>query len=211
MTDERFKDHYYQTDKVILLPYIDHRQAFPDGFLVNLYEQMKADGLLETVFAGMSDVTCNKFVSYLSTHPMVVYIIKEEMNCVGFGWVAQSEGITGARKGSFGFTFFRKYWGTQMVRDLCWLSLRWWFHELKIDVLYATSLRTNRLATNFSRIFGFEKIGNLPMFFQKGDKLVDGTLICLKKTNFDFLYDAWYQSQESSKVSGNQAHTVLTS
>ena len=203
----RFPDHYYQTDQVILLPYFDHRGAFPEDFLVHLYSQMMEDGLLETVFAGMSRVTLNKFVVYLSSHPTVIYIEKPG-NVVGFGWVAQSEGIDGARKASFGFTFFRKYWATKRVRDLCWFSLRWWFTELKVDVLYATSLRSNRLATNFSRIFGFNRIGDLPMFFQKGDSLVDGTLICLKRYDFDPLYEQWY---EGVKECGIEAVTVLTS
>lgn len=207
--EKRLANHTYQTDKVILVPYLDNRKVFPDDFLAQLYGQMLKDGTLETVFAGMSDVTLNKFVSYLSKHPVVVYVLKPG-DVVGFGWVAQAEGCDGARKASFGFTFYRKYWGTQLVRDLCWFSLRWWFEELKIDILYATSLKTNHMATNFARTFGFQKIGHLPMFFQKGDRLVDGTLICLKKSEFDPLYQSWHESQQSPKDTGVETLAVLT-
>lgn len=205
-----FKDYYYQTDKVILLPYKDHRDVFREDLLVHMYAQLLKDGTLDMVFAGMPNVTLNRFVSYLSKQPVVIYVIKPN-NVVGFGWVTQAEGVDGARKGSFGFTFFRKYWGTEMVRDLCWLSLHWWFHVLKIDILYATSLRTNRLATNFSRNFGFSFIGVLPMFFEKQGRLVDGTLICLKKSDFDPHYEFWRQSQEIRKESGIESQPVLTS
>lgn len=208
--EQRLAGHYYQTDKVILVPYLDHRKAFPEGFLASLYCQMAKDGTLETVFAGMPEVTLNRFVSYLSSHPVVVYMIKPN-DVVGFGWITQSEGKDGARKASFGFTFFRKYWGTLLVRDLCWFSLRWWFHELNIDILYATLLSANRMATNFSRIFGFHKVGTLPMFFQKGDRLLDGTLICLKRDDFDPLYECWYKSRVVIKDSGIETLPVLTS
>lgn len=205
----RLAGHHYQTDKVILAPYIDNRQAFPDDFLVHLYTQMKKDRTLDTVFAGMPTVSLNRFVAYLSKQPVVIYVIKPN-DVVGFGWITQSEGVNGARKASFGFTFFRKYWGTERVRDLCWFSLRWWFNELNIDILYATSLSTNRLATNFSRIFGFTKIGTLPMFFQKGESLVDGTLICLKRDDFMPRYESWYESQQSVKDTGIETLAVLT-
>lgn len=205
-----FDSYQYQTDKVLLLPYKDHRHVFPDDLFVHLYAHMLKDQTLDTVFAGMPQVTLNRFVAYLSKQPVVIYLIKPN-DVVGFGWITQSEGIDGARKASFGFTFFRKYWGTELVRDLCWLSLAWWFHELRVDILYATSLKKNRLAINFSRNFGFSHVGVLPMFFEKDGALVDGTLIYLKRSDFDPRYESWRMSHESVKVSGIETVTVLTS
>lgn len=191
--DLNLKDFEYQTEEVLLLPLSGkHRHLFPPDLYERLHEQLVSDGTLETVFTGMPDAAdINAWKGYIDQQPVVLYIIKPD-RLVGFGWITQVQGIPGQRKGAFGFVFFKSAWGTQKVRDLCWLSLRWWTVEMDVQILYATSLKTNRLAVNFAlKNFGFQKIGTLPMFFLQGRQLVDAVLIYLKKTDFDPLYERW--------------------
>ncbi len=56
---------------------------------------------------------------------------------------------------TFGFNFFKEYWGKEEIRDLVMLGLAYWFRELKVDVLHGITLEDNFLARNFSRRFGF--------------------------------------------------------
>jgi hypothetical protein len=194
ISDLNLGSHPYQTAETILLPYI--KSKFAPDLMEQLHRRLIADDTLTTVFSGMPNAhDFSAWHGYLSKLPVVLYVRKPD-TILGAGWLAQAEGTAGQRKGAFGFWFFRSAWGTQYVRDLCWLSLRWWFEEMDTVILYATSLKTNRLAVNFSRNFGFCKLCDLPLFFLQGQKLVDATLIVLKKTDFDPLYEKWRSGQQ---------------
>lgn len=198
LSDLSLGSHEYQTPEVILLPYL--KSKFPPDFLERLHRQLIKDNILKTVYTGMPDAEdFSAWKAYMEKQPIVLYIIKPD-RLVGYGWLSEVQGVPGQRKGAFGFLFFREAWGTKFVRDLCWLSLRWWFHELDTAILFATSLKTNKLAVNFSRIFGFQKIGDLPMFFLQDGRLVDAVLIYLKKTDFDVVYDRWRSGIPENKL-----------
>jgi len=202
VTDLNLKEFDYQTPEVLLLPVnLQYRKLFPPDLYQRIHQQLIADGTLQTVFCGMQNAEDFKeWSDYITKCPVVLYIIKPD-RLIGFGWVAEREGVEGHRKASFGFGFFRHAWGTKLVRDLCFLSLRWWF-DLDIEILYASSLKTNRLAVNFSRNFGFRKLCDLPKFFLQAGRLVDGTLICLPRDVFDPLYTAWRVKVDTPQVSG---------
>lgn len=207
---DRFANHPYRTDKVLLLPYLDSQQVFPEDFLVRLYRQTRDEGLIETVFAGTPNFNLNRFISFMSARPIVLYI-QHPNDVAGYGFISQSEGVDGARKAAFGFLFFKKYRGTVHVRDLCTLSLAWWFYELNTDILYATSLKTNRLAWNFAKkVFGFTFLCDLPMFFCDGGRLADAVLMCLKREDFTPQYNRWKQMQAFKQVPSNEATLVVT-
>src|SRR5882762_6240918 len=198
--------HQYQNDQVVLLPYLKTPGVFPDDLWPRIHARLMDDGTVSTIFPGMGMFSAQDLDRHMKRQPAVLYVIKPD-TLVGFGWITQSEGPDGARKAAFGFAFFRSTWGTALVRDLCFLSLAWWFEELKIEILYGSLLKTNRMATNFSRNFGFKDVGDLPMFFVVGGKLVDGHLICLKKSDFmpryEFHRSTWNEAAVSPAVRSN--------
>lgn len=207
--DLNLKTHPYQNDEVLLLPYYQKGKAFPEDLFQRIHAQLISDAILDTIFCGMTDAHDFKtWYAYISKKPVVLYIVKPD-TLVGFGWAAESEGIDGARKMAFGFGFFRSAHGTQLVRDLCFLSLRWWFEELGANILYASSLKTNHMAVNFSRNFGFEYLCELPMFFLYGDKLVDGHLICLKRDDFRPIYEEWLANRGTWKGLGGKVNGAV--
>lgn len=190
LEDLNLRTHEYQTDRVVLLPYV--KSKFPPDLLARLHSRLIEDGTLETVFTGMRDARdFEQWNGYMSKQPIVLFVRKPD-SIIGAGWVSEVQGVDNARKAAFGFWLYRSSWGTKEGHDLCRFALRWWFETFRIDILYATSLKTNRLAINFAlRRFGFRKLCDLPMFFTQGKSLVDGTLICLKKTDFDVVYERW--------------------
>ncbi len=200
ISDLNLADFKYQTEEVILLPFSGkYRYLFPSDLLAKLHGRLVADETLAQVFAGMNDrEDVDKWVPYMDKQPIVLYIEKPG-TVTGFGWITESQGIDGARKAAFGFWFVKQAWGTQRVRDLCWLSLRWWFEELNVNILYATSIRANRMAVNFSRIFGFKYLCLLPMFFVQNGKMDDAHLICLKREDFRPKFDLWRESHPAQE------------
>ncbi len=200
-----FDVHPYQTDTVVLTPYIKTR--FDPGLMPRLHAGLVKDGTLRTVFSSMEDPEIfENWWAYMSAQPIVLFVKKPGL-IIGAGWISQAEGKDGARKAAFGFWVYRESWGTTEAHDLCRFALKWWFEVFRVDILYATSLKTNRLAVNFAlRRFGFQKLCDLPMFFPQDGQLMDATLICLKKEDFDVVYDRWrlgIQEPRKSFVNGS--------
>lgn len=192
----------YQTPRSVLVPYNANQKAFfPEMFLPALYGRLKEDDLLSVTFPGDSMDHLNKFVSYFTDvrHPLLIGnivtdgVVGEQ---AGVGWICESAGSDGARKASFGFVFFRKFWGTVEARELSWFMLAWWFHELNIDILYGTGLLSNGLARNFAQNFGFTHLCTLPKFFYGKSELHDASLSCLERPTFDERFNQWYESIE---------------
>lgn len=167
----------YATDRVHLSPY--EPAAFDEDFLVLLYQQMKRDNLVELVCL---PTNLNDFVSYLHARPIVVGCVKSpDYPVAGFGWLNEVEGVDGARKASFGFSFFRKHWGKPEIGEISDLALEWWFRECRIDILYGASLTFNRAARIFAARMGFTSVGILPGFFVINGEMLDAHLVYLKK------------------------------
>lgn len=172
----------YSTERVHLCPY--DPEAFDEDFLVKLYRKTKDDGLMELVFPAMAS-TLNAFVSYLHARPMVIGCLKlPDYPVVGFGWLNEAEGYDGARKASFGFTFFRQFWGKSEIGEISKLAIRWWFTECRIDVLYGATLSFNRAARLFAIRMGFTSVGNMPGFFIRDGEMLDAHLVCLRKSDW---------------------------
>lgn len=190
----------YKTPKVVLVPYVESQGEFPEDFLAKLYFQTKRDDLLPIIFPGMSMKHMNHFVSYLSKRPLLVYCVMngEMLDVAGFAWITEHEGPEHERKAGFGFGFFKAWQGKRETRDLVWLCLRWWFNELKISILYGTTLQTNGPAKNFSRIFGFVNQGVLPKFFYRNGRLEDASLELLEEAVFTPKFEAWLSGTKRS-------------
>lgn len=187
----------YETDRLILLPYDKTATAtFREEFLPLLYLRLKEEKTLDLIFPGMGMGHMNDFVAYMrNAAGFVVPSLKMDGKVlpVGLGWLAEVDGPVGARKGSFGFGFFKEMWvNRERVRwhvDLSTLMLAYWFEECKCEILYGTSI--NPKALNYSRRFGFSKPYRLPKFFSRGGVLTDAHVIYLEREAFRRYYSHW--------------------
>ena len=159
---------------------------FPETTLVGLYAKTKEQGLMHRSFTGFGKgVTLERFVAYLSTRPVVIGFDKNNNNLIGYGYLAESEVSKAGRKATAGYVFFKEYWGTEHIRDLCRITLQHWFVALNIDVLYGSMRATNRLALRFAtKELGFRTIGWMPKFFVTDEGLFDGILVVLEREAF---------------------------
>ena len=181
---EVLKAWKYQADRVHLSPY-DSR-AFPEDLFVTLYHLAKP--MLGLIFPGWNTtMTLADFVGFMNTHQkgMVIGVLKPDWKVAGWAWLNEIEGVSGARKASFGFGFFRKFHRTPEIREISRLALAYWFEQIGIDVLYGATLRRNYAAIRFSREMGFNQIGVAPKFFVKDGKMEDAWLVCLERGDFE--------------------------
>jgi RimJ/RimL family protein N-acetyltransferase len=176
----------YQSERVHLLPYVEGSPSnvFHEDFLFLLHRQCKEEGILEILFPGMPFVTVARFVAYLKDRPVLVGLIKPESRVAGFGFLYEVEGNDESRKATCGFCFFKEWWGTPEIREISRICLKYWFKEVKLKVLFGTTLWRNKLAVRFAKNLGFESIGRVPKFFYKDGKLEDMHFLYLTPENF---------------------------
>ena len=167
----------YQADDVMLVPYDEN--AFPPDFLVKMYFKLTQDQTLDRIFASGSQWTLNQFVYVLRDKPMVIGLDKKANIVLGMGWLMDCVGQAPHRRASLGFAFVKEAWGSQAVRTLARLALQWWTKELGFSVLYGTTLPSNRLAQNFARKMGFQRVCTLPGWYAKEASMVDAELYVL--------------------------------
>jgi hypothetical protein len=188
----------YKDATTILVPYRESAtNFFPGDYLMSLWCRLEQEDLLTTIFPGVSMDHPNKLIRYLSTHATLICLTRNERDITdtaGIGYIAESNGVDGARNASFGFGFFRNHWATPQARTLSYLMLAFWMRELKVDVLFGTTLRANGLAKNFSLNFGFKNHLDIPKLFFRNGRLEDATIMMLEKDDFEPRYEAWRET-----------------
>lgn len=189
------EDWEFQTHDTILVPYRpDAKAFFPEDYMVSLYFRLIEQGLLSIIFPGMGINHLNQFIGYVNRHQFLICLAREGdkiIDTAGFGYITEADGVDGARKGGFGFGFFREWHATRHARTLSWFMLAFWMKRLNIDVLFGTTLKANRLARNFSYNFGFKNHVDIPNLFFRNGELQDGTVMSLDINDFEPLYDQW--------------------
>lgn len=173
----------YQNERVCILPFGDG-STFPEEFLVWLYGKVKREGNMAERILPDTTFNLNQFIDYFMKHPPLIGALRETNEIIGFAWLNEIYGPVGGRRGSLGFGFFKKYWGTDDIRDCSRFFLQWWFEELKIDVMFGNTLKTNLAAQAFSREMGFQKVADIPKFFTVKGKMATCTLLMLEKQDF---------------------------
>jgi RimJ/RimL family protein N-acetyltransferase len=188
-TSEALTQWKYQTDKVMLYPYVSGEVSglFNENFLSWLYFETKKQprNLIDMVFPAYAKrFDLNDFIVQMKDKPIVVAFKKPDFKVVGYGWLHSVEGDGTEKKASIGFCFFKDLWGTDELRDVSNFTAAWWFYELGIKVFYGTILKRNRLAIRFAHEMGCKSIGDLPDFFFRNGVLEDAHLIYMTRESF---------------------------
>ena len=186
----------YQDATTMVVPYQQSGSIFRETFLPELYFRLKDDDTLRFIFPGMNILHLNDFVCYIARVKGLVIPCRKEsqkLEPCGIGWMAEIDGQEGARKGAFGFGFFKEMWGNRVrVRQHVSLSfemLNYWFTTFAIDNMFGTSINPKAIA--YSRRFGFSKPIRLPKFFNQNGTLVDAHVISLDRETFVRYHSSW--------------------
>lgn len=186
----------YQDETTIVVPYQKTGGIFRETFLPEIYFRLKDEDTLKLIFPGMGIQHLNDFVCYMSrVRGFVIPCRKEGEQVIpcGLGWMAEIDGVDGARKGAFGFGFFKEMWVNRVrVRQHVSLSfemLNYWFTTFSIDNMFGTSINPKALA--YSRRFGFTKPIVLPKFFNQDGTLIDAHVISLERPTFMRYHSSW--------------------
>lgn len=200
-------NYAYQTRQVFLSPYNKAWTAtnVPPTILSDIWRQLEADDLLDTVFPGMGDISHDSVVSFLA-HRAVQLLWRNTVSgpeLMGFSFIDSADGSVGARKALFGFAFFRKFWGAQENRQVLYLMLAYWFSQCQIDVLFGITLRSNRLARNIARKYGFRELADIPRFLYCNSELADATLVMLDRQTYAPKFHEWHKQTLDSMRKGD--------
>ena len=179
----------YQTDELMLAPYTDTVPSdWPEETLARLYAKTKADNTLDWLFPGMRPMTLNKFIHYFHNMPIVLGMVKkqnpERWETVGYGWLFDFAGDAAGRRASCGFVAFREYWGSDAIRQIARMALKYWFTEFAIEVLFGAATINNHRAHRFHRELGWREIGVAPKWFPTPDGLQDALVSYMTKEQF---------------------------
>lgn len=186
----------YQNRRAVVLPYSDnHPDIYPETFFASMYFRLKEEKTLDVIFPGMGIENLNDFIGYMGTSRRLGRLVPCVRNPTGapipagLGWMCEYD----RGRASFGFGYYREYWGKQVHADLSMMMLKYWFREMKSEVLYGTTI--NPLALRYSKRFGFRRLCVLPKFFFRGGELQDANLIVLEKQVFEGYYLNWLKEQ----------------
>lgn len=190
------RDWPYQNQRCVVLPYSDkHPDIYPETFFASMYFRLKEEKTLDIIFPGMGINTLDAFVGYIGSPRRLGRLVPCVRNPdgppipAGLGWMCESE----CGRASFGFGYYREYWGNKVHAELSTMMLAYWFREMKSEVLYGTTV--NPLALRYSKRFGFRPLCVLPKFFFKDGELRDAHLIVLEKQVFQSYYLNWLKAQ----------------
>lgn len=162
---------------------------FPEPYLVTLYQRTRASGRsklgsLPNLFCGMTDLSCEAIVTFLSQRPVIV-MGEWRKRLAGMAGMAGLAGkgelptyfhplgyvllaplilsATGERNAAFaGYCFFQEAWRTPQQRVLTYLTLAFLFQEYRLVSLLAQRYDDNKLTARWMRQFGLRDVATLP-------------------------------------------------
>lgn len=166
--------------------------TMPDVLLPQLYATCKRDRILRYIFTENPNISFAQFISQLCGKVILLGVSAgEEKKVLGFGWLWDIKGNKDSKVANIGFACFKEGWASKKeptrgddIRAIARLALGWWFCEAGIDVVYGTTLATNKIAQRFALQVGFSRLTTLPKFLVRDGKLVDAVLFCVERDRF---------------------------
>jgi RimJ/RimL family protein N-acetyltransferase len=195
----------FQTDIAALRPYAPRElRELPHDFLSQVWRRLMAEDLMDTAYPGMGDTSHDTWVGYMGkkTAQVLCDTRRGRLEPVGICFLDAVDGTDGARKGLFGFVFFRKVWGTRVMLDLLWLMLAYWMNQLKIDVLFGMTLQENWRARRISARYGFAEVADIPSFLYRNGELANATLVMLTRETFSQRFLTWHEQRREEMARG---------
>lgn len=170
--------------------------VFGEGFLGELYFKFKGNrynrregnGILETLFCGMQDVSFPAITSYLASVPLCILGVwkDDKFDVAGIQFPTVRIGVPGGQKACFaGYGFVPAYWGSTEVEVLAALGIAVLFQELDVISVHGVRYADNELTARFMAKFGFKDVGTLPNYMMRAGKLTAATLSTLPREVFE--------------------------
>ena len=168
-----------------LLPYvlIDGIPTFKDSEIIQIYNWMKNDRTLETVFYNISKDKMSEsfFLRFWKRKDLKMFVIFSENKVAGLIWLDRIIDSTAM----IHINAFKWTWGGDNITLFKWATCEI-FIKHNIDVLIGQMPVINKVAINFSKNVGFIKCGIIPksLYVYRLNKKVDAYLGYATKDSF---------------------------
>lgn len=141
---------------VLPFTYFDGFPTLRDSDLALLFEKMERDGTTPVVFRNQ-EIDARRFINYMKQPGVHLFVVEEDVNPLGFGWVDYINGDTGFAH----FCSFSEAWGTKTV-EMGNLLARKMLAALKLRILIGFVPKDNWRALEATLRSGFKSLGDLP-------------------------------------------------
>jgi hypothetical protein len=194
---QALKEDEYRHGNLQSIPYSTANTAvFKEDFLHDLYFALKGsrfhkirpgNSILEMLFCGMTDISYNAIVSYLSKIPMGVMGIWEDgqFRPAGIHFVTVSMGAGDELACFGGYGFLKEHWGSEEQETLTVLGLSQIFGQLNVKSIHGMRYLQNEFTARYMARFGFKDVGIIPNYMLRRGKLVPGVVSTLSREAFE--------------------------
>jgi len=149
------------------IPYNANFDKDADKLLPWLWKQISDDGLVELYFPGQKDFGFASFVKLLSGGEQVLLVTlcdndNQPQEVIGFvSW--NNVAFLQANAAMAGFIFLRKYWDNHVSTEAGRETMRYWFDDLKLDVVLGCVAEHNRPALMYLHRLNWKRVGDIPL------------------------------------------------
>jgi len=167
--------------EVKLAPYtqIDGEWTAPDEFLEAVFQRMKDQGLLKTMFWEGNITEAKHFISLMQSpnnHPVFFF---HNQNCVGFAWLSS----VASNYAFVHFCLFKDVWGRAVEVGLN--AVDYWFSwpgddGPLLDVLIGIMPGFNKRAHKYVEKLGWTRLGQIPGMFKDKDRNRENAVVYYK-------------------------------
>lgn len=149
----------YDYGEVTILPYteVNGIRTVSDNDVIDIFNRMKQEGTLETVFYNGTVENENEFLAFFKNTQNFIAIAYLDKEICGFTW------INGLNKtyAFMHFCFFKEFWGERMegIGKTCFDYFKSW-NSFKVFVGMIPDF--NKRAIKFAKRMGYVEIGTIP-------------------------------------------------
>ena len=176
-----------QTD-VTVVPYNAQLDVNADLMLPWLWNQLKADGLIDLYYPNRKAFGFARFVEMMSGGANVLLVATQKDGQIdrvmGFStWTPMDFG--GAKAATAGFIFLKEFWDGHITTNAAHLIMEHWFTVAELEVVIGNVAVDNRLANQFLSRLGWKKLAVVPRLQRYHDRACDANLWLMTKEDFD--------------------------
>jgi len=169
--------------------------VFPPPYISQLYflsqqsGRRSSLGVLPELFCGMTDISHDTIVAYLTGRPLLILAQWESPSIfhpLGYAFPVTTAGVEDQKMAFIGYTFFRSAWGKPEVLTLTLLGLAYFFKEFGLLAVHGSRYATNDKSAHLIKQVGFRDVGRVPRYMlDRQGKLVDMIVSSLLIEDFE--------------------------
>ena len=172
---------------VYVIPYVEVNgsKTFSDEALVSIFDQIKQDNTLSTVFYGGTVRNADDFLAFVKSPSNYMSVVAVNKDITGIGWI---NGVSDNHAMGH-FCFFRSSWG-KYTQDMGQALLDYWFSfpgddGPLFDLLIGMVPSFNARAIDYVKSLGFVELGEIPKMVRSPYRVERSGMMILHKVRDD--------------------------